>query len=193
MPSASAGGDDLVLDGSGRVQRSRCRTPRRVPGRTSSTRPSRAGTTSVAITSMKVANASLSQMPFHHAHRHQVAEPHVGQLVVDDVGDALQLGLGRAVGVDQQQHLAEGDAAQVLHRAEREVRHGDQVDLVAGVGQLVVALEEAAAPPRRRRARTRTGVRCRAGARPAGGSVRPCPATMRGSVASSGPITNATR
>ena len=36
-------------------------------------------------------------------HRHQVAEPHVGQLVGDDVGDVLLLGLGARGRVDEQQ------------------------------------------------------------------------------------------
>ena len=44
-------------------------------------------------------------------HGDEVAEPHVGQLVGDHVGHALQLGLGDVGGVDEQQHLAEGDAA----------------------------------------------------------------------------------
>ena len=63
-------------------------------------------------------------------HGHEVAEPHVGELVGDDVGDALQLGLGGRVGVDEQQHLAEGDAAEVLHGPEGEVGDGDEVELV---------------------------------------------------------------
>ena len=75
-------------------------------------------------------------------HGHQVAEPHVGQLVRDHVGDALELGVrGRRL-VHEQRVLAEGDGAQVLHRAGGEVGDGEEIDLVARVGQPVVALEE---------------------------------------------------
>ena len=88
-------------------------------------------------------------------HRHQVAEPHVGELVVDDVGDVLQLGLRRPLGIDEQQHLAERDAAEVLHRAEREVGNGDQVALVARVRDAVVVGAATAARTRRSRARSR--------------------------------------
>src|SRR5690606_28991414 len=69
-------------------------------------------------------------------HGHEVAEPHVGQLVGDDVDDRLQLGLGGRGRVDEQEALAEGDAAQVLHRPEGEVGDGDEVELVARVGQV---------------------------------------------------------
>ena len=79
------------------------------------------------------------------AHRDQVAEPHVGQFVRDDVGDELALVLGAGGRIDQQQALAERDAPEVLHRAGREVGQGDQVDLRAGVGDAVVVLEPAQA------------------------------------------------
>ena len=36
-------------------------------------------------------------------HGHEVAEPHVGELVGDDVGDVLQLGLGGGGRVDEQE------------------------------------------------------------------------------------------
>ena len=67
----------------------------------------------------------------------------MGQLVRDDVGHPLELGPGRLLLVDQEGGVTEGDAAQVLHRAGREVRYGDQVDLVAGVGNVEVVREEA--------------------------------------------------
>ena len=38
-------------------------------------------------------------------HRDEVAEPHVRELVGDDVGDVLQLGLRRGRSVDEHQHL----------------------------------------------------------------------------------------
>ena len=65
------------------------------------------------------------------------------QLVGDHVGDMLELGAGRLALVDEQCRVAEGDAAQVLHRSGGEVRDGDQVDLVAGVGDAEVLGEEA--------------------------------------------------
>ncbi len=69
----------------------------------------------------------------------------MGELVRDDVGDELALVLGARGRVDQQQALAEGDAAEVLHRAGCEVGQGDQVDLVARVRDAVVVLEPAQA------------------------------------------------
>ena len=47
-----------------------------------------------------------------------------------------------AVRVDQQGRLAEDDAAEVLHGAGGEVGHGDEVELVAGVGNREVVGEE---------------------------------------------------
>ena len=67
----------------------------------------------------------------------------MGQLVRDHVGDTLELGAGRLVLVDEERGVAEGDAAQVLHRTGGEVRNGDEVDLVAGVGDVEVLGEEA--------------------------------------------------
>ena len=74
-------------------------------------------------------------------HRHEVAEPHVGELVVDHVGDDLELGLTRARRIDEEEDLAEGHAAEVLHGAEGEVGDGQEVDLVTGVGDVVVVGE----------------------------------------------------
>ena len=81
-----------------------------------------------------MAKASFSQMPFHQLHRHQIAEPHVRDLVGDDVDRALLLGLGCWVGIDQQKNLAERRATLVFHRPEREVGDGDEVELGIGVG-----------------------------------------------------------
>ena len=47
------------------------------------------------------------------------------------------------VGVGQEQGLAERDAAEVLHGAEREVGDGDEVHRVAGVGDVEVVGEVA--------------------------------------------------
>ena len=78
-------------------------------------------------------------------HGDQVAEPHVGQLVGDHVGDVGSSAWVVPGRVDEQQDLAEGDAAEVLHGAEGEVGHGDQVELVARVGDAVVVGEVAQA------------------------------------------------
>ena len=77
------------------------------------------------------------------AHGDQVAEPHVGELVRDDVGHPLELGPRRLGRVDQERGVAEGDAAEVLHGAGHEVRDGDEVHLLARVRDVEVLGEEA--------------------------------------------------
>ena len=79
------------------------------------------------------------------AHRHEVAEPHVGEFVGDDVGDELLLVLGAGGRIDEHHVLAERDAAEVLHGAGREVGECDEIDLVARIGDAVVLLEPAQA------------------------------------------------
>ena len=69
----------------------------------------------------------------------------MGELVGDDIGDELLLVLCRGRRIDEQQALAERDAAEVLHRSGREVGQREQVDLVARVGDAVVVLEPAQA------------------------------------------------
>ena len=75
-------------------------------------------------------------------HGDEVAEPHVRHLVGDHVGDALQLRVRRGGLVDEEGGLAERDGAQVFHGAGGEVGNGEEIQLVAGVRQAVVALEE---------------------------------------------------
>ena len=65
------------------------------------------------------------------AHGDQVAEPEVGQLVAQDRRHALQLPLVGRLRVDQQKHLTERYATQVLHGPEGEVRECNQVDLAS--------------------------------------------------------------
>ena len=138
---------------------------------------------------MNVAKASFSQMPFHHfivtrSPNHMWA---ISWAMTS--ATALQLGLGGGGRVDEQDRLAEGDAAQVLHGAEGEVGHGDQVELVARVDDAVVVGEE-------RAGRTRPTSRAKSvrWPLPTGYTTRSgVPSTSTGAVASSGPTTNATR
>ena len=65
----------------------------------------------------------------------------MGVLVGDHVGHALQLGVRRGPLVHQQRGLAERDGAEVLHGPGGEVGDGEQVELVARIGQAVVVLE----------------------------------------------------
>ena len=64
------------------------------------------------------------------------------QFVCDYIGDDQQLRLRGGVFIDQQYRFSEGDATQVLHRAECEVRHRDQIKLVARIRYAVVVVEE---------------------------------------------------
>ena len=68
------------------------------------------------------------------AHGHEVAEPHVCDLVLDHPGDALELVAGRMSGVGEQRGLTEGRTSEVLHRTPGEVGDRDQVELVAWEG-----------------------------------------------------------
>ena len=74
-------------------------------------------------------------------HGHEVAEPHVGDLVRNDVDGALLFRLRTRFGVHQKQRLAEDDTALVLHGAEGEVGHADEVELLVGVGNAEVVGE----------------------------------------------------
>ena len=138
---------------------------------------------------MKVANASFNQMPFHHdmvtrSPNHMWASSWAMTSTTASSSDWVAV-----VGVDQQQRLAVGDAAEVLHRAEREVGHGDHVHLVARVDDAVVVGEVA----QRERAdlereRGQGGL-----ARPVHDAQRDAVDVDRAAVVSSGPTTKATR
>ncbi len=82
-------------------------------------------------------------------HGHEVAEPHVCDLVPDDRRDALELVASRMGRIGQKRYLAERHAPQVLHGAECEVGDRDEVELVTRVGLIEVLGEE----PQRMRAR----------------------------------------
>ena len=158
-------------------------------GRTSSSGASRGGYASQAAISMNVANASLSQMPFHQ--RIVTRSPnHMWASSWATTSATTSRSLWVLVaGIDEQQVLAERDAAEVLHRAGGEVGQREQVDLVARVRDAVVVLEPAQAE--RADVERRTPVRW-----PLPGTCTTrsgMPSTSTGSVASSGPTTNATR
>ena len=74
-------------------------------------------------------------------HGDQVAVPHVGQLVRDDLGGPFALRQRHGGRVDEQQRLAKEHRAGVLHRPGFEVRHCDHVELGVGVRDGEVVLE----------------------------------------------------
>ena len=76
-------------------------------------------------------------------HRHQVAEPHVGELVKNRVGSGLKLSGSRAS--TEYVGIAEGYAACVLHCASVVFRNEDLIVLCEGVGDAVLLLEESEA------------------------------------------------
>ena len=75
-------------------------------------------------------------------HRHQVAEPHVRDLVHDRERGGRHLVEGHLLGIEQQPRLAERDAAEVLHSPEREVGERDQIAFRARIRDAVVVGEE---------------------------------------------------
>ena len=77
------------------------------------------------------------------AHGDQVAKPHVGDFVRNDICGPHEFGLRGLLPVDEQQHLPEGDAADVFHGAEGEVRNGHEVEFLIRVGNAVVRGEMA--------------------------------------------------
>ena len=114
MPSASSG--DTTSNSTGRVVRQRVGLEGRRALEAEGRPPLPVGPEGVAGRDLHEGGEGLVQpdaVP--PLHRHEVAEPHVGELVGDDVGDVLQLGLGGRRRVDEQDALAEGDAAEVLH------------------------------------------------------------------------------
>ena len=131
---------------------------------------------STASISMKVANASLSQMPFHHTMVTRSPNHMWASSCATTSATRSQLGVGRRRLVDQQRGLAEGDRAQVLHGARREVGDRQQVELVARVRHAVVALEEVEAEGAGRPGVARPGGACPARTRRGAAS---CPTMHR--------------
>ena len=144
---------------------------------------------SVHFISMNVANASFSQMPFHHFIVTRSPNHMCASSWWMTSATFCSSGWVAALRIDEQQHLAERDAAEVLHRAEGEVGHGDQVALVARIDDAVVVGEELRA--RTTRSRAANAVRC---SLPGTCAIRSgVLSTSTGGVSSSGPTTNATR
>ena len=137
---------------------------------------------------MKVANASLSQMPFHHLMVTRSPNHMCAISCTMTVAMPLELVASRLGRIGEQRYLAERHAPQVLHGAECEVGDRDEVELVARVGLIEVLGEE----PQRVRARLER----EAGETPLCPAVwttrSGMPSTSTGSVASSGPTTKAT-
>ena len=104
--------------------------------------------------SMNVANASFSQMPFHHfmvtrSPNHMCAISCTIVSAASDISSSVT-----CFGIEQQSRLAERHAAEVLHRAEREVGERDEVALLARIRDAVVVGEVTGSRTCRRRART---------------------------------------
>ncbi len=76
-------------------------------------------------------------------HGDEVAEPHMGDLVGDDVGDALELEARGTRRIDEEEGFAEGHAPQVFHGTEGEVGDGEEVELLGRVGDAEPPGEEA--------------------------------------------------
>src|SRR5579885_1834884 len=96
---------------------------------------------STASISMKVAKASLSQMPFHH--RIVTRSPnHMCAFSCDTTSATRSSSARDAVFSSASSGLAESNRAEILHGAGSEVGNRDQVELVAGVWKAVVIGEE---------------------------------------------------
>ena len=140
MPSASSG--ESTSNSMGRVL---CRASvskaaeRETPKPTQRSQSGRKA--SVVTISMNVAKASLSQMPFHHCMVTRSPNHMWASSWAMTSTTFCSSGWVAVRRVDEEQDLAEGDAAEVLHGPEGEVGDGDQVELVARVGDAVVVGE----------------------------------------------------
>ena len=123
-------------------------------------------------------------------HRHEVAEPHVGDLVGDDVGDPLELGVRRRCRVSTSSAVSRKVIApEVLHRAERRSRAGRSGRACRPGTGCRSSRRRSAARTRRPPGRSRPGGACPGRRR----SAAAMPSTSTASVASSCPTTKATR
>ena len=137
---------------------------------------------------MNVANASFSQMPFHHrivtrSPNHMWASSWATTSATRICSSTVAV-----AGSTSSAFSRNVIAPEVLHRPGGEVGEREQVDLVARVRDAVVVLEPAQAE--------RTDVEPESGEVPLPGTWTTrsgMPSTSTGSVASSGPTTNATR
>ena len=105
------------------------------------------------------------------AHRDEVAEPHVRELVRDRLGDVEPLVVRRLRRIEQQQRLAVGDEPGVLHRALREVRDRRLVELLLRVRDRRSSRRTSPGRRRRPRSRSRPGAAGRDGRRPGSASA----------------------
>ena len=159
MPSQSAG--DRTSYSTGRVDDSESISNAALRSSPKNVQRSHSGrNASQAAISMNVANASFSQMPFHHpivtrSPNHMCAS----SWATTSATSCRSLWV-RGGGVDQQQVLAERDAAEVLHRPGGEVGQRDQVDLVARDRGCRSSPGTSAGRRRRHRGRTRSGLPC---------------------------------
>ena len=96
---------------------------------------------STASISMKVANASFSQMPFHQ--RIVTRSPNHMCAFSCETTSATRSSSARDADflIRQQRGLAKCDRAEVLHRARGEIGNRDQIELVAGIFEPVIVGE----------------------------------------------------
>ena len=112
------------------------------------------------------------------------------------LANALRCRSARDAAIEQQQRVAERDRAGVLHRAGREVRHGEQVELVERIRDAEVVLEHGDDRAASRRARSASCSPLPLAATPRSGSgvLRTSLGGIGGaSTTSNGPTANATR
>ena len=143
---------------------------------------------STASSSMKVAKASLSQMPFHQVMVTRSPNHMWASSWATTSAMRSSSAWEAAASSTSERGLAEGDGAQVLHGPRGEVGNGEEIDLVARIGQPVVALEEVEREGAARRGRSGPDASCPARTTRAAASAPP----STGSVASSSPTTKAT-
>ena len=186
MPSQSCG--ERTGNSTERVlAASRSRTPPSAPGRRRPPPPVRA--VGVAGDHLHERGERLVQpdaVP--PAHRDEVAEPHVGELVGDDVGDALLLVLVAVAGSTSRAFSRNVMQPRFSIAPAAKSGSASRSTLSPRVRDAVVALEPAQAE--------RADVEAEAGQVPLPGTCTTrsgMPSTSTGSVASSGPTTNATR
>ena len=142
MPSASAG--ERTSNSIERVDSSESTSKAAERSRPNVVQRSQSGRkASHAAISMNVANASLSQIPFHQRIVTRSPNHMWASSWATTSATTLLLAVRARGRVDEQHALAERDAPEVLHRPGGEVGEGEEVDLLARIGDAVVVLEPA--------------------------------------------------